>query len=46
MNVAAVVMPRLPPLPSPLRATVYVTAVALLVTLSPGMGKAFIYFRF
>jgi alginate O-acetyltransferase complex protein AlgI len=33
-------------LPSPVRATVYVGAVVLLVTLSPGVGKTFIYLAF
>lgn len=33
-------------LPSPLRAAIYVCAVVLLVTLSPGVGKTFIYLVF
>jgi alginate O-acetyltransferase complex protein AlgI len=33
-------------LPSPLRAAAYVVAVVLLVTLSPGVGKTFIYIQF
>jgi hypothetical protein len=33
-------------LPSPVRAAVYVAAVVLLVTLSPGVGKTFIYVAF
>jgi alginate O-acetyltransferase complex protein AlgI len=33
-------------LPSPLRAAAYIVAVVLLVTLSPGVGKTFIYIQF
>ena len=33
-------------LPSPLRAALYVGSIALLVTLSPGVGKSFIYIQF
>ena len=33
-------------LPSPVRAAVYVAAVVLLVTLSPGVAKSFIYIEF
>ena len=33
-------------LPSPVRAAIYVAAVVLLVTLSPGVGKTFIYLAF
>ncbi len=33
-------------LPAPARAGAYVAAVALLVVLGPGVGKAFIYFQF
>jgi alginate O-acetyltransferase complex protein AlgI len=33
-------------LPAPLRAGVYVAAVALIVVLGPDVGKAFIYFQF
>jgi alginate O-acetyltransferase complex protein AlgI len=33
-------------LPSPLRAVAYVGSVVLLVTLSPGVGKTFIYIQF
>lgn len=33
-------------MPSPLRALVYTAAVVLLVTLSPGVGKTFIYLQF
>ena len=33
-------------LPSPVRAAAYVAAVVLLVTLSPGVSKTFIYIQF
>jgi hypothetical protein len=33
-------------LPSPVRAGVYVAAVAMVVVLGPDVGKAFIYFQF